>query len=130
MIELFLSSDGKHTVHVSADTPEELSELAPSAKELYETILQSYGNKAQMWQEAGIVKAHTNPLPVDPKRIDTPKQAEEALSPRCPVHDKPMKLRQGVYGSFWSCSVRNPNGRWCPITKEVGSKGDEQKASA
>jgi hypothetical protein len=126
MIELYLSSDGKHTVHVSADTPEELSELAPSAKELYETILQSYGNKAQMWQESGIVKAHTKALPVEPKRIDTPQAAEAAVAPRCPVHDKPMKLRQGVYGSFWSCSVRNPNGRWCPITKEVDSDGDKK----
>jgi len=130
MIELFLSSDGKHTVHVSAETPEELSELAPSAKELYETILQSYGNKAQMWQEATNGKTNGMTLPVAPKRIYTPQQAEAAVAPRCPAHDKPMKLRQGVYGSFWSCSVRNPNGRWCPITKEVGSKGDEQKASA
>jgi hypothetical protein len=130
MIELYLSSDGKHTVHVSAETPEKLSELAPSAKELYETILQSYGNKAQMWQESGIVKAHPKALPVEPKRIDTPQAAEAAVAPRCPVHDKPMKLRQGVYGPFWSCSVRSPSGRWCPITKETGSKVDEQKTSA
>src|SRR5450759_1634155 len=131
MIELFLSSDGKHTVHVSAETPEELSELAPSAKELYETILQSYGNKAQMWQEAGIVKAHSQEIPAGPKRIDTPQQAQEAVAPRCPAHDKPMKLRQGVYGKFWSCSVRNPNGRWCPITKEVSSPlCDAKKATA
>ena len=117
MIELYLSSDGKHTVHVSAETPEELSELAPSAKELYETILRSYGNKAQMWQESGIVKAHTKALSVEPKRIDTPQAAEAAAAPRCPADDKPMKLRQGVYGAFWSCSVRNPNGRWCPIPR-------------
>jgi hypothetical protein len=130
MIELFLSSDGKHTVHVSADTPEELTELAPSAKELYETILQSYGNKAQMWQEAGIVKAHTSALPVEPKRIETPQAAEAAVAPRCPVHDQPMKLRRGVYGTFWSCSVRSPVGRWCSFTKEIDSDGDAKKASA
>jgi len=52
MIELFLSSDGKHTVHVSAETPEELAELAPKAKALYEKVIESYGNKAQMWQLA------------------------------------------------------------------------------
>ena len=129
MIELFLSSDGKHTVHVSAETPEELSELAPSAKELYETILRSYGNKAQMWQEAGIVKAHSGVLPAAPKMINTPQGAEETVAPRCPVHDKPMKLRQGVYGTFWSCSVRSPVGRWCSFTREVDSDG-EKKASA
>lgn len=130
MIELYLSSDGKHTVHVSAETPEELSELAPSARELYETIIQSYGNKAQMWQESGVVKAHAKALLAEPKRIDTPQEAEEALAPRCPVHDKPMKLRQGVYGTFWSCSQRSPTGRWCPITQEVDSKGDAKKATA
>jgi len=130
MIELYLSSDGKHTVHVSAETPQELSELAPSARELYETIIQSYGNKAQMWQEPGVVKAHAKAMPVEPKRIDTPQAAEEALAPRCPVHDKPMKLRQGVYGTFWSCSQRSPVGRWCPITQEVGSSGDAKKAAA
>jgi hypothetical protein len=130
MIELFLSSDGKHTVHVSAETPGELTRLAPSAKELYETILQSYGNKAQMWQEAGVVKAHSHDQTAGPKRIDTPQIAEEALAPRCPIHDRPMKLRQGAYGSFWSCSVRNPNGRWCPITKEVSSRGEAKKATA
>ena len=32
MIELYLSSDGKHTVHVSADTPEQLRDLVPAAK--------------------------------------------------------------------------------------------------
>ena len=56
-------------------------------------IMESYGNKAQLWQEAGIVKAHTNTVPIAPKRIDTPEQAEEALAPRSRVHDKPMKLR-------------------------------------
>jgi hypothetical protein len=53
MIELFLSSDGKHTVHVSAETPEEITELAPKAKALYDKIVESYGNKAQMWQLVG-----------------------------------------------------------------------------
>ena len=130
MIELYLSSDGKHTVHVSAETPQELTELAPSARQLYETILQSYGNKAQMWQEAGIVKANTKALPVEPRRIDTPQAAEAAVAPRCPVHDRPMKLRRGVYGTFWSCSVRSPAGRWCSYTKEVGSSGDAKKAAA
>lgn len=129
MIELFLSSDGKHTVHVSAETPEELTELAPKAKALYDRIVESYGNKAQMWQEAGIAKANTKALPVEPKRIDTPQAAEAAVALRCPLHDQPMKLRKGVYGSFWSCSVRSPTGRWCSFTREADSNGDK-KASA
>lgn len=129
MIELYLSSDGKHTVHVSTETLEEIVELAPKAKALYDKIVETYGNKAQMWQEAGIVKAHTSALPVEPKRIDTPQRAEEAVAPRCPMHDRPMRLRQGVYGTFWSCSVRSPAGRWCSYTKEADSAG-AKKASA
>ena len=52
MIERFLSSDRKHTVHVSAETPEELAELAPRTRALYEKVIESQGNKAQMWQLA------------------------------------------------------------------------------
>ena len=87
MIELSLSSDGKHTVHISAETPEELAELAPKAKALYDKIVESYGNKAQMWQEAGIVKEHSHDLPAGPKRIDTLQEAAEALAPavRCTI---------------------------------------------
>ena len=48
MIELYLSSDGKHTVHVSATTPEQLERLEPGANALYERVLQRYGTKAQM----------------------------------------------------------------------------------
>jgi hypothetical protein len=129
MIELYLSSDGKHTVHVSTETLEEIVELAPKAKALYDKIVETYGNKAQMWQEAGIVKTHTSALPVEPKRIETPQAAEAPVAPRCPVHDKPMKLRRGAYGTFWSCPTRNPDGRWCAVTKEVDSDG-HKKASA
>ena len=87
MIELYLSSDGKHTVHVSTETLEEIVELAPKAKALYDKIVEAYGNKAQMWQEAGIVKAHTKALPAEPKRIDTPQAAEAAVAPaaRCMI---------------------------------------------
>lgn len=127
MIELYLSSDGKHTVHVSAETPEELAELAPKAKALYEKIIESYGNKAQMWQlaidkePAGLKNA---------KEVPARAETRSGAVPICPMHNKPMKLRQGVYGSFWSCAVRNPNGRWCPVTKEVDSHSDVKKATA
>jgi transposase-like protein len=127
MIDLFLSSDGKHTVHVSAETPEELAELAPKAKALYEKIIESYGNKAQMWQLA---------IDKEPARLknarEIPARAENSsgMAPICPMHNKPMKMRQGKYGSFWSCAVRNPNGLWCQVTKETDSHGDEQKATA
>jgi hypothetical protein len=127
MIELFLSSDGKHTIHASAGTPAELAELGPKARALYEKIIESYGNKAQMWQ-----------LAID-KEPATLKNAREIpigahnrsrSVPICPIHGKPMRLRQGKYGTFWSCPTRNPDGRWCQVTKETHSYGDEKKAIA
>lgn len=65
MIEPFPSSDGKHTVHVSAETSEELAELGPKAKTLYEKIIESYGNKAQMWKLA---------IDKEPARLKTARQ--------------------------------------------------------
>ncbi len=50
MIELFLSSDGKHTVHVAAKSVAEMKALAPVAKELYQEVLAEFGTKAAMWQ--------------------------------------------------------------------------------
>jgi hypothetical protein len=127
MIELLLSSDEKHIVHVSAGTAEELAELAPKAKGLYEKIIESYGNTAQMWQLA----IDNEPATLKNTR-EIPARAEThgGGAPICPMHDKPMKLRRGVYGTFWSCSARSPVGRWCSFTKEVSSKGDEKKATA
>jgi hypothetical protein len=58
MIELFLSSDGKHTVHIAAETPVELAKLASSARSLYQKVLESYGTKAQMWQEVTGIKGN------------------------------------------------------------------------
>jgi hypothetical protein len=127
MIELFLSSDGKHTVHVSAETPEELAELAPKGKALYEKIIESYGNKAQMWQLA----IDKEPAKLkNTREISARAEHSSGMAPICSMHDKPMKLRQGKYGPFWSCAVRNPNGLWCQVTKETDSHGDENKATA
>ena len=125
MIELYLSSDGKHTVHASAETPEELASLARQAQALYEAILQRYGNKAQMWQGAINGQAKT-----DPKIEPAGQQTQVETAPLCPVHGKPMKFRNGKFGSFWSCTVRKPDGRWCTVTKEVEtSEYGEQKAN-
>lgn len=62
MIELFLSTDGKHTVHVVAQTPEEMTKLTPVAKALYQKVLQEFGTKAQMWDAAinGKSNGHAN----------------------------------------------------------------------
>ena len=127
MIELFLSTDGKHTVHVTAETPEELAELAPKAKALYETVLFQFGTKAQMWQAAG--NGNGNGHATFGKRFDTVEQAQEAVTPRCPLHHTPMKFREGRLGPFWSCGRRKPNGAWCQHTQEVIETGNGHAAT-
>ena len=134
MIELFLSTDGKHTVHASAETPEEMAELAPIAQALYEKVLKDYGTKAAMWQTAINGNGHANGQAKSNghapafKRIDTVEQAHAAVTPHCPMHHKPTMYRQGRLGPFWSCNTRKPDGRWCQITKEASGTSERDSA--
>ena len=127
MIELFLSTDGKHTVHVTAETPEQMAALAPQAKALYEQVLAEFGTKAQMWKAAE--NGQGNGHATFGKRVDTVEQAREAVTPCCPMHQTPMAYRQGRLGPFWSCPRRKPDGRWCQVTKEVSASGNGQAAT-
>lgn len=125
MIELFLSTDGKHTVHVSADTPEQLKALVPNAKALYQEILAEFGAKAERGQTAVNGNGHSNGQVKSNgyaqagKRTGTAPETQGDAIPRCPVHQRPMAFRQGRMGAFWSCPTRSATGRWCPVTKEV-----------
>lgn len=137
MIELYLSSDGKHTVHVTAHTQEQMNELAPYARALYEKVLAHYGTKAQMWGEAINSQARRKRVNGQAdgqarvgKRVDTPEQAREMVAPRCPEHATPMAYRQGRYGAFWSCPRKNPDGSWCTRTQQVTRAGNGQQATA
>lgn len=110
MIELYLSSDGKHTVHVSAETPAQMNELAPYARTLYERVLEQYGTKPQLWEAAknGQANGHT-----------VSGNGHVSTTPRCPEHNKPMKQRKGRFGDFWSCPTRQPDGSWCVHTQQI-----------
>lgn len=133
MIELFLSTDGKHTVHVVAQTPEEMAKLTPVAKALYRRVLEEFGTKAQMWDAAinGKHNGHANGQAKSngqaqvSKRLIAVADAPDDAIPHCPMHHKPMAFRQGRLGPFWSCPTRGPNGRWCQVTKEVTGAGTE-----
>ena len=122
MIELYLSSDGKHTVHVSADTPEQLRDLVPAAKVLYREVVAEFGGKAQALPEA--ISAPSNGHAAVGKRIDTVAHAQAAVTPLCPMHKTALKLRQGRLGPFWSCPRRKPDGRWCQVTQDVTDTGN------
>jgi hypothetical protein len=115
MIELFLSTDGKHTVHVTAETPAEMAILVPEAKALYQDVLHTYGTKAEMWGE---VMNGNGQAPAG-KRVDTVQEAPALYAPVCPVHQKQMVLRTGRRGQFWSCHTHFTNGEWCKVTQEV-----------
>ncbi|MSP12825.1 MAG: hypothetical protein EXR62_07695 [Chloroflexi bacterium] len=128
MIELYLSSDGKHTVHVTADTPEQLTALVPVAKVLYREVLTEFGTKAQLWEEANHPQSNGH-TPLE-KRIDTVAQALDAVAPRCPTHQAAMAYRQGRYGPFWSCRMKEPDGKWCTATQEVVKAKNGQSAVA
>lgn len=117
MIELFLSSDGKNTVRISADTPEQLRDLVPFAKALYREVVAEFGTKGQVLPE--VTSSTGNGHVTVGKRIDTVAQAEAAVTPLCPMHKTAMKLRQGRLGPFWSCPRRKPDGRWCQVTQDV-----------
>ena len=133
MIELFLSTDGKHTVHVNAETPEEMATLAPYAKALYQKVLDEYGTKAKMWGDAihGNGNGHSNGRATVGKRMDTVQEAQQAVAPVCPVHQRPLAYRQGRSGPFWSCPTRNPaDGSWCRVTKQVDTAPTTQIYSA
>lgn len=50
--ELFLSTDGKHTVHVKASSVQTRKEALKWAKAVYETVKERYGTKQQANVEA------------------------------------------------------------------------------
>lgn len=138
MIELFLSTDGKHTVHVAAQTPEEMAKLAPVAKALYRRVLAEFGTKAQMWESAlnGKSNGHANGRAKTNGHAQAYQRTEPAVQeqgdavPLCPMHQRPMAFRQGRLGPFWSCPTRGANGRWCQVTMEVTGVGNGQAKAA
>lgn len=117
MIELFLSTDGKHTVHVQTLDKEEMDSFLPYARALYQKIVQELGTKPQLWGEVmNGKKGNNGQFGI---RIDNPQQAEDLFAPKCPVHGTPMKKRNGQYGEFWSCGQKNPDGSWCKAKPDI-----------
>ena len=115
MIDLYLSSDGKHTVHVSAQTPAEIVDLLPEAEAVYDAVVRKYGTKAEMTNGNGNGKMSEKGA-VEP--------AHGAKAPVCPVHHREMAYREGRHGPFWSCPERMVNGAWCTVTKDANGSGN------
>ena len=121
MIELYLSSDGKHTVHVSEETPDKMIKLLPHAKLLYEAIVRAYGTKAQMWHKPGNGEAKANGHALR-SGAGAGNDEPEREAPLCPVHKTPMAYREGRHGAFWSCPTRTSDGGWCNCTIDLSGQ--------
>jgi hypothetical protein len=128
MIELYLSSDGKHTVHVSSETAEGMANLVLEAKALYAEVVEQFGAKLPPAEHA--TNGQSNGHAPIGRRIDTVAQAREAVTPRCPRHGVPMAYRQGRRGPFWSCPTREPDGEWCRVTREAYQAGNGHPVGA
>ena len=50
------------------------------------------------------------------KPVETP---ATPASPVCPYHNKPMTLREGKFGKFWSCSTKLADDTWCKYTPSL-----------
>lgn len=116
MIELFFSTDGKHTVHVTAATLEETDRLMPEALRLYGVVVDELGTKPALWEPVmnGKRSGQANGGR-EPKKGAMP----AAPAPVCELHETPMVLRKGRFGRFWSCNRKNELGQWCSVTVDA-----------
>lgn len=104
-LELFLSSDGKHTVRIETKTEAERNIAIPYAKVLYKKIIEEFGTKQEQ-----AVKAYSA-KPSFPDDSGPVAQDGQEEIPICPKHHKPMT--KGQWG--WYCKSKDdsqPKG-WC-----------------
>ena len=87
MIEIFLSTDGKHTVRVEA-TKGAVNEAYDQASKIYNQILKDHGAGTKV-QAAKEKNGNGNHEKV----------------PSCPECGSDMVKRQGAFGDFWGCST-------------------------
>jgi hypothetical protein len=62
--------------------------------------------------EAGFEPVRINP-PASLPATETKETVKEIVAPVCEIHKASMVQRQGTYGKFWACPVKNPDGSWC-----------------
>lgn len=94
--QVILSTDGKHTVIVSANTAEEMAEGIKWAVKAYEGMVKKYGLKHEQYAKS--LNGQTN---------------GNSTVPSCAVHKTPMVRVNGKYGAFWSCRQRSDDGSFC-----------------
>lgn len=70
-------------------------------------------------EEFGFEPARMN-LPPTLPATETKETGKEIVAPMCELHNVSMVQRQGSYGKFWACPVKNPDGSWCKFRPEKG----------
>ena len=109
--EAFFSTDGKHTVHFKAATPEGRKQGLDWSMRVYQRVVDVLGTKAKMWE--GAMKA--------PEAVKPLSTAPSGEVPVCGVHDVPMVWKEGgiskttnkPYRGFWTCKERGADGGYC-----------------
>lgn len=109
MIDVYLSSDGKHTVHLNVATVEESEKLLPDALRLYGLIVEQLGTKPALWEAVMNGKQSQN----GNGHLSAGTVPADESAPVCEFHQVPMTWQDSAYGRFWSCHRRNPDGSWC-----------------
>ena len=108
--ELFLSTDGKQTVHFKSSSSEGRKAGLDWAFRVYERIVERLGTKAQMWDGVMNKQAPLSPKPA----------VQSSVAPVCGIHNVSMVYKEGgvskvsgrPYPGFWSCPQKE-NGTYC-----------------
>lgn len=83
-------------------------------------ITRRMGEQAILSQIPGVVALikKLEEFGFEPARLNQPPalsttETKETVAPICELHKVSMVQRQGTYGKFWACPVKNPDGSWC-----------------
>ena len=99
--ELFLSSDGKNTVRVKAQTKEGREAANIYAKRVFDRLIARYGTKAEQYTKANST------------------QTNGKVAPICGIHGSAAVWKEGEskttgkHYAFWSCPNKNADGSYC-----------------
>lgn len=101
---VFIKNGRDQQIVVRADT---IDEFTKEIKEIDLVLaLDKVDSSKNVVVSQPIIQPETQVLP----------QTEEQgsiVAPMCKVHNKPMTLREGKFGKFWSCSTKLADGTWC-----------------
>src|SRR4030042_2818963 len=101
MIEIFLSSDGKNTLHLQSESTQDLNKDLPYAKQLFKKMLEEYGTKKEQWAPV-MGNGKANQLT----------EEDSNQNPLCSIHQERMVLKTGRFGQFMACPIK-VDGEWC-----------------